>query len=85
MDKTFNIIKLIKEGKLSILENSPEDIADAALEMDDRLNGTWIEAKEDQELQQVFWEIVESDKYKRPPGVRIGTKFLRKYQGLCGE
>ena len=85
MDKTFNIIKLIKEGKLSILENSPEDIADSALEMDYRLNGKWIETKEDQELQQVFWLIVESDKYKRPPGVRIGTNFLRKYQGLRGE
>ena len=81
----LEILNVIKEGTISCLENSPEDITDAVLEMDDRLNGTWEETKEDQALQQAFWEIVESDKYKRPPGTRIGAKFLRKYQDLCCE
>ncbi|MCX6536315.1 MAG: TIGR04372 family glycosyltransferase, partial [Actinobacteria bacterium] len=38
------------EGDIEIVKNSPEEITEVVLEMDQRLNGTWIETEEDIEL-----------------------------------
>ena len=46
----------IKAG-IDVIENSPEEIQVAAIEMDDRLNGVWTEPEEDRQLQKRFWNI----------------------------
>ena len=52
-----------------------------AIEMDERLNGTWETTGEDKELQQRFWALFGSDKLKSPD-LRIGTEYLRQNQYL---
>ena len=69
-------------------ENSPEEIKDLVIEMDERLNKRWKDTKEDLLLQKRFWSICED----RTKGLnlkelshgkietRFGAKFLRENQ-----
>ena len=69
-------------------ENSPEEIKDLVIEMDERLNERWKDTKEDLLLQKRFWSIFE-DRVKRlnlekplhgKTNARFGAKFLRENQ-----
>ena len=69
-------------------ENSPEEIKDLVIEMDERLNERWKDTKEDLLLQKRFWSIFE-DRIKRlnlkepihgERKARFGAKFLRENQ-----
>ena len=68
-------------------ENSPEEIRDLVIEMDERLSGRWKDTKEDLLLQKKFWSIFE-DRIKRlnlkptheKIKLRYGAKFLRENQ-----
>ena len=77
-----------KKNEVELEENSPEEIRDLVIEMDERLNGRWKDTKEDLLLQKKFWSIFE-DRVKRLnlkellPGkrrARFGAKFLRENQ-----
>ena len=69
---------------LEIIDNSSEEIMDAVIEMEGRLNGTWVETAEDFELQTVFWKKFKTSPHfpKRfgwiHPESRISSSFLRK-------
>ena len=65
-----------------LLENSPEEIRLAVLEMHGRLNGTWSETIEDQMLQEHFWKVAR--KLTNHPVVlaKIGSEFLRDNQDM---
>lgn len=43
---------------IELIDNTPEEIAAAALEMDDRLNGTWQTTEEDEDLQRRFQSLL---------------------------
>ena len=69
-------------------ENSPEEIRDLVIEMDERLSGRWKDTNEDLLLQKKFWSIFE-DRIKRlnlkksihkKIKLRYGAKFLRENQ-----
>ena len=66
---------------IEIIENSPEEIDHAAQEMNQRLEGSWVETSEDIELQNQFWRINRMGSYKSDK-LLIGTKFLKKYKEL---
>lgn len=66
---------------IDILENSPEEIDEAAQEMEKRLNGIWTNEPGDAELQEKFWAINKLGKFKSEK-LLVGTMFLRKYQHL---
>jgi putative glycosyltransferase (TIGR04372 family) len=67
---------------LEVVENTPEEITPLAVEMDERLNGTWQSRDEDDELQRRFREILQqSDRYGEIYA-RIGAKFLRENRDL---
>lgn len=74
-----------EQGGIELIENTPEEIAALAVEMDERLKGTWQATKEDEELQRRFWEIFPTnavDPYQGRPlhgeiRARIGAQFLR--------
>jgi putative glycosyltransferase (TIGR04372 family) len=66
---------------IEIIENSPEEIDDAAQEMNQRLEGSWVEKSEDINLQNQFWRINRMGSYKSDK-LLIGTKFLKKYEHL---
>jgi putative glycosyltransferase (TIGR04372 family) len=42
---------------IRLIEDSPEEICDAVIEMHERLQGTWTPGRDDEELQRQFWEI----------------------------
>jgi putative glycosyltransferase (TIGR04372 family) len=71
------------EGDIEIVKNTSEEINEVVLEMDQRLNGTWIETDVDIELQNRFKKLrVTVPKWQVQEGVRIGADFLRRYQHL---
>jgi len=68
---------------VEIIKNSAEEISEVVLEMNQRLDGTWIETDEDRELQARFSALWASlPKWRIQAGVRIGADFLRRYQHL---
>jgi putative glycosyltransferase (TIGR04372 family) len=71
------------EGDIEIVKNTADEITEVVLEMNQRLNGTWIETDEDKELQARFSALRTAiPKWQVQPGVRIGANFLRRYQHL---
>lgn len=66
---------------IELIENTPEEIASVAIEMDGRIKGTWRVTAEDEALQQRFWDIYRPALLKSP-SLRIGMEFLRQNQGL---
>ena len=75
--------KSLIESDIEIVKNTADEITEVVLEMDQRLNGTWIETDEDIELQNRFKKLqVAVPKWQVQPGVRIGAGFLRRYKHL---
>ncbi len=70
---------------VQLIDNTPEEIRDAAIEMVERLNGTWKPHKDDDGLQKRFWEIFPTDAVDAYEGnplhgeirARFGASFLR--------
>ncbi len=67
---------------LEIIENTPEENTGLAVEMDERLKGRWVTTKEDEELQQRFWEIFPKSELHGEIKSRIGAEFLRQNREL---
>lgn len=67
---------------VELIENTPEEITALAVEMDERLDGTWQTTEEDEELQRRFWAIFPITELNGVCRARIGTEFLRQYQDL---
>jgi len=67
-----------KQG-VQLIDNSPEEIRDVAIEMSERLNDTWQPNADDDALQQRFFELFVSDtqdgKHGRPLHGRIHSRF----------
>lgn len=71
------------DGDIEIVKNTADEITEVVLEMNQRLDGTWIETDEDIELQARFSGLRASvPKWRVQPSVRIGADFLRRYQHL---
>jgi putative glycosyltransferase (TIGR04372 family) len=63
---------------IDIVENTPEEIAAAALEMDDRLGSRWQSTEEDEELQRRFRALFKTSEINGEFNARIGAGFLRQ-------
>ena len=71
------------EGDLEIVKNTAEEITEVVLEMNQRIDGTWVETDEDIELQERFKKLRRSQPpWKVQQSVRIGAAFLRCYKHL---
>jgi len=64
------------------VENTPEEITAAAIEMDKRLNGEWQTTEEDEKLQKHVWSMLNADELYQKVGLRIGAEFLRENKEL---
>ena len=64
------------------MENTPEEITALAVEMDERLKGTWQTAEEDEELQRRFWALFKPGALQGAFLSRIGTEFLHQNREL---
>ena len=83
-----------EESGIDVVNSTPEEITAVALEMEERIKGTWAPAKEDEELQKQFWSLWKPDQgpYRKGPGLdswakgayraRVGAEFLRQNQPL---
>lgn len=63
---------------IELVENTPDEIKELAIEMDERLNGTWLATDQDEELQKCFWSLFKST---GPHAIRpqIAARFLRRH------
>lgn len=72
----------IASGKFRVIENTAEEIRDLAVEMNERLDGTFIITDEDEALQKQFQSLlIPGDRFYGTPA-RIGAKFLRENRDL---
>ena len=70
---------------VKMVENTPEEILEAAIELEERLRGVWREEPRDVELQTRFWEILrEAGKFSGVAVSRIGAGYLRRHPELLG-
>lgn len=69
------------QQQIELIENTPEEITDVVMEMEDRLKGKWETTREDEELQERFWALFGPDRLKSQD-VRIGSNFLREHEQI---
>ncbi|MFA4849316.1 MAG: TIGR04372 family glycosyltransferase [Methanoregula sp.] len=70
------------EMGITLIENTPEEIREVAIEMEERLKGIWVTTEEDEELQRRFWSLYKPSELHGKIYSRIGAAFVRKYQTL---
>lgn len=73
--------EFVKMG-IELRENTPDEIAAVALEMEARTAGTWETSAEDEELQRRFWSLFKPSFWNKDFRSRIGAQFLRENQNL---
>ena len=64
----------MKDNKLILVDNTPEEINDVSLEMQMRLDDQWTETPEYINLQEIFWNLFKG--IEKSPNLRIGSKYL---------
>jgi len=67
---------------IEVVENTPEEITAVAVEMDERLKGTWQTIEEDEKLQRRFWVLFKPSELNQVFRSRIGAEFLRQNREL---
>jgi putative glycosyltransferase (TIGR04372 family) len=67
---------------IEVMENTPKEITALAVEMDERLKGTWQTTEEDDELQRNFWSLFKPSELHGIIVSRIGAEFLRQNREL---
>ena len=80
----FTLAKGYEDMGIDLVENSPEEIVALAVEMDERLKGTWQTTEEDEQLQARFWSMFKLNEYHGVFASRIGSSFLRENLELLG-
>jgi len=78
----FRHTDLFEEAGVRLVENSPEDVRDLAMERLDRIMSKVVYSKEDESLQKRFASLMKPGHYTYGSAARIGRDFLRKYRQL---
>jgi putative glycosyltransferase (TIGR04372 family) len=88
----FMRTELFEREGIELISNTPEDITELAVEMDERLSGRWQANEKDEALQRRFWEMFTASSTRftslhrgGPIRARIGAAFLRRHQELLEE
>jgi len=75
--------KKYEEKEIDLIENTPDEITDVAMELHARLNDSWEESVEEQILQSKFWKLLpKSQLHGNKILSRVGASYLDKYQNL---
>ena len=77
--------RVYEEAGVDVVDNTPEEICELAVELDKRLKGTWHPQVHDEQLQLQFWDIFRQHCAPEHIGSaqpRIGTAFLRQHRYL---
>ena len=67
---------------IQVIENTPDEILDLAVEMNERIDGIWKETPEDEQLQNRFRALFPPDAVCNGYPSRVGALFLRKNRPL---
>lgn len=67
---------------IEVIENTPQEITDLAVEMDQRLRGVWQADPDDEGLQKRFWALFNPSELNKVFLSRIGAQFLRQNREL---
>lgn len=78
----FRHTRQFEQFGLDLIENTAEEISAVAIEMDDRLSGTWNASQEDEELQGRFRSLFEPRESDQVPLSRMGAEYLRNNRDL---
>ncbi len=73
--------KNFEEAGIILVENTREEILEAATEFYERINGTWVDSKEMEKLQTIYWDLSPYIKYKSS-NYNISSKYLLRNQHL---
>lgn len=76
-DKWLYAQEYEKAGVMAI-ENSPEEILALAIEMNQKIDGTWIYTQEETALQQQYRELFPAGHLMRSGNSKIGTNYLKQ-------
>jgi putative glycosyltransferase (TIGR04372 family) len=79
---SYRLSHLFDEAHLTLVDNSPDEIRDLALEMLERLDGVATYTGEDEILQNQLRSLMKPTHYTYGAPGRVGRDFLRKYQAL---
>jgi putative glycosyltransferase (TIGR04372 family) len=74
-------LKFVERG-LKTVDNTPQEIAELAIEMLDRLDGKFQEDPDDADLQARFRALIQPHHYSWHASARIGRAFLRRHRAL---
>ena len=78
----FRFAPEFDERGLRQIDNTPQEIAELAIEMMDRLDGRIVDEPDDADLQERFRALVKPHHYCWPAPSRIGRAFLRRHRAL---
>ena len=67
---------------VELVENTPEEVCALAVEMEERLRGTWQSGEENENLQGRYWALFNPTHVCYGSPARIGTEFLRQNREL---
>ena len=80
----FMLSSEFEDMGIDLVESTPEEIAAVVLEIEERLRGTWKSTKEDEKLQQSFWEMFPRSNNKQflhgEFYLRVGDEFLSQHR-----
>lgn len=79
---TWLMADAFKNAGIEVVENSSDEILDLALEMNERLNGTWKPGDEDDILQERYRALFDPGHPMRRCPSRVGAMFLRQNKKL---
>ncbi|HZT79932.1 MAG TPA: TIGR04372 family glycosyltransferase [Gemmataceae bacterium] len=71
-----------EEAGVAVVENTPEDIRDLALEVLARVEGTAVYTADDERRQRAFKALLRPGDYAYGAVARVGAAFLRKHEAL---
>lgn len=71
-------------GRFEFIENTPEEILELAIEMNDRLEGRWKPAPGDEALQHRYKSLFHKGTHCHGFPGKIGAAFIRKNRKLLG-
>ena len=80
----MNRTELFDNAGISLVDNTPEENRDLAVEVMDRLEGDLHYSAEDERLQEIFKSLLEPEP-EYVTSARVGRDFLRKYSWLLGD
>lgn len=67
----------LKNLEIELIDNTPQEIYEAAIENYKRIKGDWKNDIESEKLQEKFWKIFNYN-FIKSPSFRVGSSFLKK-------